>query len=121
MFVSQVSCCEVLLRVCRGTVPGTAPFPPENASKKYVVPGWKAHLSARHSKLWKMQKDARLRGRPVVSKMITVQRFLFRGQFIAHNRYRIVLPENYFPVQRQICGNVHRKTLIVDTDSSLIP
>ena len=28
-FVSQGSCCEVLPRVCRGTVPGAAPFPPK--------------------------------------------------------------------------------------------
>ena len=44
-------------RGCRGTVPGTAPFPPENALKTYLVPGWKARLSARH--VWKMQIVAR--------------------------------------------------------------
>ena len=56
LFVSQGSCCEVPPRVCRGTVPGTAPFPPEHALKTYLVPGWKARLSARH--VWKTQTPA---------------------------------------------------------------
>ena len=33
-----------------------SPFLPENALKTYLVPGWKARLSARH--VWKMQKVA---------------------------------------------------------------
>ena len=39
-FVSQGSYCEVPPKVCRGTIPGTAPLPPKNALKTYLVPGW---------------------------------------------------------------------------------
>ena len=41
------------------------------------------------------------------------------GTLISNYRYRIVLPEEYFPLQRQICGNVGRTSLIIDTDSPL--
>ena len=34
--LASLNCCEVLPRVRRGTVPGTAPFPPENALKTYL-------------------------------------------------------------------------------------
>ena len=33
-----------------------SPFPPEKVKKTYLVPGWKARLSARH--VWKMQRKA---------------------------------------------------------------
>ena len=43
------------------------------------------------------------------------------GRFISNYRYRVVLPEEEcFPLQKQICGNVHREEyLTTDTDSLL--
>ena len=37
----------------------------------------------------------------------------------ANYRYRVVLPEELLSLQRQFCGNVSRKWLIIDTDSPL--
>ena len=50
----------------------------------------------------------------VASKMITDRHFLW------DYRYRIVLPEELISLQRQICGNISRKSFITHTASSLI-
>ena len=49
--------------------------------------------------------------------MITDRRFC-RGQLIPIADTDLICQKKYFPLQRQICGNVGRKSLITGTDSS---
>ena len=44
---------------------------------------------------------------------------VFCEKCVSNCRYRIMLPEELLSLQRQICGNVSRTSLIADTDSLL--
>ena len=89
---------------------GMGGFPAERTKKSQAISG--PRIAGRKI------TDMRLFLSTVVSSLITNRDF-FWGELLSNYRYRIELPEELIPLQRQICGNFSRKSLITDTNSLL--